>query len=151
MLIFIFQKTREKRAGKPFVKSRYKEGDSRSRWIKILTIKKPQRNQKIKTLETSDLMYFACVSHSQDVNLLLPPQCPLLPTVHRIPAYQCKKNSALQQFVFSQGDFSSAQWSISPKIKHLNTGDWTPVQLQRVLGRKKLKVIDVDRNGICLK
>ena len=53
--------------------------------------KKPQRNQKIKTLETSDLMYFACVSHSQDVNFLLPPQCPLLPTVHRIPAYQCKK------------------------------------------------------------
>ena len=85
--------------------------------------KKPQRNQKIKTLETSDLMYFACVSHSQDVNFLLPPQCPLLPTVHRIPAYQCKKNSALQQFVFSQCDFSSVRWSISPKIKKT----WTQV------------------------
>ena len=48
MLIFIFQKTREKRAGKPFVKSRYKEGDSRSRWTKMLTIKNLKETTKSK-------------------------------------------------------------------------------------------------------
>ena len=99
--------------------------------------KKPQRNQKIKTLETSDLMYFACVSHSQDVNLLLPPQCPLLPTVHRIPAYQCKKNSALQQFVFSQCDFSSVRWSISPKIKKLELRWLNPSAIAEDVGPRK--------------
>ena len=101
--------------------------------------KKPQRNHKIKTLETSDLMYFACVSHSQDVNFLLPPHYPLLPTVHRIPCLSMQKNSALQQFVSGQCHFSSVRCLISPKIKNLNSGDWTPVQLQRVLGREKIE------------
>ena len=60
--------------------------------------KKPQRNHKIKTLETSDLMYFACVSHSQDVNFLLPPHYPLLPTVHRIPCLSMQKKLCLATF-----------------------------------------------------
>ena len=57
--------------------------------------KKPQRNHKIKTLETSDLMYFACVSHSQDVNFLLPPQSPFFQPFTESLAYQCKKKLCL--------------------------------------------------------